>query len=75
VTYDDEGQAELLTVCAGVSSGDVASLSLLFRELADRFDQEPASQDEVLNADMPAAALAQLITARSIALRAEARGE
>ncbi|WP_432951345.1 hypothetical protein ACQPXM_41265 (plasmid) [Kribbella sp. CA-253562] len=69
VTYDDEGQAELLAACGGVCSGDAASLSLLFGELADEFDREPTYRDKVLDSLRPAAALARQVQARNDALQ------
>ncbi|GAA1616397.1 hypothetical protein GCM10009789_82980 [Kribbella sancticallisti] len=69
VTFDDDGQADLLAACSGVCSGDAASLSLLFGELADQFEREPKYRDEVLDALRPAAALARQVQARNVALR------
>jgi hypothetical protein len=69
VTLDDDGWTELLAACRGVCSGDAASVSLLFGELAEQYDHDPSYRDEVLNSWQPAAALARQVQARNDALR------
>jgi len=65
VLNDEDGMKKLLEVCGGVSGGDDAAISMLFRDLSNQFDQDPAAADEILDAWSPAAMLAEKVKAQN----------
>jgi hypothetical protein len=64
VVNDGNALPELEVVCEAIDGGDAAMISVLFRELADRFARYPAEAAEILRSATPAAVLAAKVRAQ-----------
>lgn len=67
---DDERYAELVRVCATLSGGEAGTLSLVFGEVSDALDADPAALWAVVEADAPAVAFGELLRAHHDGMRA-----